>query len=62
MTTIWIHCKDKVIVQKSLLKHHMHAQSLVTDVSIRIRTPHFSAGAIEFTKYNICIHKQRGLV
>jgi len=62
MTTIWVHCKDKITVQKSLFKPNMPTQSLVTDVSIKIRTPHFSAGSIEFTKYGIGIHKQRGLV
>jgi len=62
MTTIWVHCKDKIIVQKSLFKPHMPTQSSVTDVTVKIRTPHFSAGSIEFTKYSISIHKQRGLI
>jgi len=62
MTTIGVHCKDEIFVQKSLFKPDMPTQSLVTDFSIKIRTPHFSAGSIELTKYSIGIHKERGLV
>ena len=62
MTTIWVHCKDKIIVQKSLFKPHVPTQNLVTDVSIKTPTPNFSACSIEFTKYSIDIHKQSILV